>query len=104
MAEAETQGAATCGMKEGQTTMTKKLTNQTFGRGGKNPDVPRQIAAVKTRGRTGPDTARHPDERFATAGGKVPGKLSKIGTSAPAVAGRTGNAAGSKPRDYGRKR
>jgi hypothetical protein len=52
-----------------------------------------QSAAVKTKGKTGPDD-EHDWSQFAAAGPKVPGRKSAQGISAPPRSGRTGNTDG----------
>jgi hypothetical protein len=97
--------------------MTKKLTNQTFGRGGAGAEDSMNRRNVKLavggRGRmfkeqeaetpkkpgiTGKRDAHGPGKQTALGGYGTPGGKSKIGISAPAEPGRTGNTRGSRPR------
>jgi len=68
-------------------------------KGGRNKDVGEQNADTGTPGITGHKTAAKGAGKISALGGPgLKGNKSKIGQAAPAVEGRTGNAAGSKNR------
>jgi hypothetical protein len=79
-----------------------KEAQRAYARGGHDHMFGAQQAATRRPGKTGKDDVRGPGEQFSTGGGRVPGKKSKVGIAAQALEGRTGNAAGSLPRTYGK--
>jgi hypothetical protein len=86
----------------GATDTEKRNSNAKFNQGGKDSDhtmFKQQAAVAKTRGHVGPKDVRGP-ARVAPLAGPPDNRRgqSKVGVSAPAGPGRTGNVHGSTPR------